>query len=266
MSLEFSWEDVHRWCRPSRKQHERSCIMTILSLADCCRHLAIDPKTLRRWLAQAPFTRQSHPQDARLKGLTEEQLRWLAQAHHRHLATLPQEQEGVAPTTPIASLDAAGRPARTPPGLARAPGSTGRSTGAGGRFEPGPLSSNRPSATARSRSGPTTRAAGRRRSRGRSQAESLRQQRRPSQAQVLALVEYAGEGHYVVISPRGGLLPFEPDTSSLVCLVDDLLVVSFCGQTGALDCASGTPQRLESRLACPSQHPQSHLQRPSRQD
>jgi hypothetical protein len=51
MSLDSSWEDVHRWCHPSRKQHERSCIMTMLSLADCCRHLAIDPKTLRRWLA-----------------------------------------------------------------------------------------------------------------------------------------------------------------------------------------------------------------------
>ena len=72
--------------------------MTILSLADCCRHLAIDPKTLRRWLAQAPFTRQSHPQDARLKGLTEEQLRWLATAHHRSLPVLPQEPPQPAPS------------------------------------------------------------------------------------------------------------------------------------------------------------------------
>jgi transposase-like protein len=76
--------------------------MTIVSLADCCRQLSIDPKTLRRWLAQAPFTLQPHPHDARLKGLTDEHLRWLAQAHHRSLATLPQESTYAHCSSPCA--------------------------------------------------------------------------------------------------------------------------------------------------------------------
>ena len=42
--------------------------MTLLSLADSCRQLSIDPKTLRRWLAQAPFALQPHPQETRRKG------------------------------------------------------------------------------------------------------------------------------------------------------------------------------------------------------
>src|SRR5207244_10822764 len=91
-----------------------------------------------------------------------------------------------------------------------------------------------PSATAPSQSGATTRAAGRRRSRGRSQAESLRQQRRPSSAQVLALVEYAGEGRYVVISPRGGLLPFEPDTPAWFAWLTTCSSFRFVGKMGRL--------------------------------
>ena len=79
--------------------------MTCVSLADSCRQLAIDPKTLRRWLAQAPFTLQSHAHDARRTGLTEEQLRWLAQAHHRSLAALPQEPLVPAPLTPAEALN-----------------------------------------------------------------------------------------------------------------------------------------------------------------
>jgi hypothetical protein len=205
--------------------------MTMLSLADCCRHLAIDPKTLRRWLAQAPFTRQPHPQDARLKGLTEEQLRWLAQAHHRHLATLPQEQEGVAPTTPIASPTLPEDLRELLQALRALPAQLVALQEQLADLSQGLSQVTEPSATARSRSGATTRAAGRRRSRGRSQAASGRQQRRQSQAQILALVEYAGEGRYVVISPRGGLLPFEPDTPAWLTTCSS---VRFVGNLGRL--------------------------------
>ena len=59
--------------------------MTIISLADCCRLLAIDPKTLRRWLSLSHLSVQSHPGDTRLKCLTSEQLQQVAAAHHRSL-------------------------------------------------------------------------------------------------------------------------------------------------------------------------------------
>ena len=52
--------------------------MTIISLTDCCRLLPIDPKTLRRWLALGQFTLAPHPTDARLKGVTGDHLRMLA--------------------------------------------------------------------------------------------------------------------------------------------------------------------------------------------
>src|SRR6266568_359235 len=76
---------------PCSKQHERSCPMTLLSVTDCCRLLAIDAKTLRRWLAQAQLPLQAHPSDARLKGVSRDHLLLVATAHHRSLAVLPEE-------------------------------------------------------------------------------------------------------------------------------------------------------------------------------
>ena len=205
--------------------------MTILSLADCCRHLAIDPKTLRRWLAQAPFTRQSHPQDAHLKGLTEEQLRWLAAAHHRSLPVLPQEPPQPAPTRQssptlpddLRELLVALR--ALPAQLAALQEQLADLTQQFSHLA-------EPASTTRSRVGVTSKATNsRRRSRGRTTSS---QQRRPSQAQVLALVEYAGEGHYVVISPRGGLLPFEPDTPAWFAWLSTCSSFRFVGKSGRL--------------------------------
>ncbi len=48
--------------------------MTSLSFLECCHLLAIDPKTLRQWLAQAKMSLHAHPTDARVKCLTSEQV------------------------------------------------------------------------------------------------------------------------------------------------------------------------------------------------
>ena len=45
--------------------------MTFVSLADACRRLGIDAKTLRRWLEDAQLPLQSHPRDGRKKGVSE---------------------------------------------------------------------------------------------------------------------------------------------------------------------------------------------------
>jgi len=204
--------------------------MTMLSLADSCRHLAIDPKTLRRWLAQAPFTRQSHPQDARLKGLTEEQLRWLAAAHHRSLPILPQEPPQPAPSTePLALpddlLEVFVALRALPAQLAALQEHLADLTHQFSHLA-------EPASTTRSRAGVTSKATNSRR-RSRSRIES-RSQQRPSPAQVLALVEYAGEGHYVVISPRGGVLPFEPDTPAWFAWLTTCSSFRFVGEMGRL--------------------------------
>ena len=204
--------------------------MTIVSLAHSCRHLSIDPKTLRRWLAQAPFTLQPHPPDAPRTGLTEEQLRWLAQAHHRSLPLLAQEPPQPAPSAEALALS---------PELYEVLGAL--------RALPAQLAALQeqladlthylchlaePAPTARSRSGATSKATDNHRGgRGRT---ANRQPQRPSQAQVLAVVEYAGEGHYVVISPRGGLLPFEPDTPAWCAWLETCSSFRFVGKLGRL--------------------------------
>ena len=64
--------------------------MTIVSLTDCCRLLAIDAKTLRRWLSLAHLSVQAHPLDARLKCVTWEQVQQVAATHRR---ILPESSE-----------------------------------------------------------------------------------------------------------------------------------------------------------------------------
>jgi hypothetical protein len=229
-----TWEDSQEksqdGSRPCQQHAERSCIMTILSLADSCRHLGIDPKTLRRWLASAPFTLQPPPTDVRLKGLSEDQLRWLAAAHHRSLPVLPQEPPQPAPSAetlalPDDLLELFVALRALPAQLAALQAQLADLTHQFSHLAA-------PASTARSRSEATSKTANSRRSRrGRS---TSRQPQRPSSAQVLALVEYAGEGHYVVISPRGGLLPFEPDTPAWFAWLTTCSSFRFVGKLGRL--------------------------------
>ena len=200
--------------------------MTMLSLADSCRRLAIDPKTLRRWLAQAPFTVPSHPHDARLKGLTEDQLCWLATTHHRSLPALPQEPSQPAPSTEAPALPADLRDLlqavrALPSQLATLQEQVADLTHQ--LSHPA-----EPAATTRRRSATTSKAAGRSRTASRSQPP------RPSKAQVIALVEYAGEGRYVVISPRGGLLPLEPGSPAWFAWLATCSSFRFVGTVGRL--------------------------------
>lgn len=71
--------------------------MLRFSFIECCQLLAIDPKTLRQWLAQAQMALQAHPRDARVKCLTDEQVHLLARLHGR-VITAPVEEL----TTPFA--------------------------------------------------------------------------------------------------------------------------------------------------------------------
>ncbi|HET8845549.1 MAG TPA: hypothetical protein VFN35_29045 [Ktedonobacteraceae bacterium] len=79
--------------------------MSSLSFQECCHLFAIDPKTLRQWLAQAHLSLQTHPKDARMKCLNDEQIHLLARLHGVLLAShdspfLPSEPE----QTPNADL------------------------------------------------------------------------------------------------------------------------------------------------------------------
>jgi hypothetical protein len=61
--------------------------MSSLSFQECCRLFAIDPKTLRQWLAQAQMSLQTHPKDARIKCLSDEHVHLLARLHGIQLAS-----------------------------------------------------------------------------------------------------------------------------------------------------------------------------------
>src|SRR5258708_5569813 len=72
--------------------------MTSLSFIECCHLLAIDPKTLRQWLAQAQISLHPHPKDARIKCLCPEQVQTLARLHGRVLQ--PETDASDACSTP----------------------------------------------------------------------------------------------------------------------------------------------------------------------
>lgn len=79
--------------------------MTLVPLTHCCRLLALDPKTLRRWMKLAHLCVQPHPTDARKKCLTHEQISQLAEVHHRALSpALSQIPEIVSEPTHVVSV------------------------------------------------------------------------------------------------------------------------------------------------------------------
>ena len=208
--------------------------MTLISLTDCCRRLAIDPKTLHRWLAQAQLTLQPHPGDARLKGLTPEHLLLLARAHRRSLPALPEGQPAPAPSGPPQVLPLPGElldllqtlsvlPAQIAALQQQLAALTQRLEqppvtacqahhGAGGLGQPKP-------AKAAGRSRPSA---------------SSRKKRPGPPAHVLPLIEYATGGHYVVICPSLGLLPLEPDTPAWFAWLATLSSFRFVGKLGRL--------------------------------
>ncbi len=210
--------------------------MTLISVTDCCRMLSIDPKTLRRWRAQAQLPLQPHPGDARLKGLTAEGLRLLATAHHRRLPALLEDLPASAPieaapqSSPlppelldlleqlralplqIAALqqqlaELTQRLEQPPPVIADS-----AHQGAGGLSYPKPTKaavSSRPAAASH--------------------------KKRPAPpAHVLPRVEYGMGGHDVIICPTHGLLSFEPESPQWFAWLATQSSFRFVGKGGRL--------------------------------
>lgn len=181
--------------------------MPIIALAEACRQLAIDAKTLRRWLAQAPFPVPSHPADGRIKGITMEQVRLLAQTHHRSLPDLPVPASASAPAAlPPALLALPEHLLRVQTQLAALQQQVAALTRRLQTSEPAPAQSA-PHARATAKAP-------------------------PQPVHVIPHVEYAGEGRYVVLCPTCGLLPVEPDTPAWVAWVAQQPSFRFVGQAG----------------------------------
>ena len=204
--------------------------MTFVSVAQATRRLGIDAKTLRRWLADAQLALQSHPHDGRKKGVSAEELHLLAHRHQRSLAPLPQEPPAPgADELPALGAALLALPERLD-ALQTQIATLQQQVTALTRLitqhwqEPAiPAASTQ---QAKSASRPSKPASPAPRSR-----PAAKLPRKP--VHVIPHVEYGDEGHYVVICPQHGVLPFEPDTPEWFAWVAEQSSFRFVGKGGS---------------------------------
>ena len=194
--------------------------MTFISLAQAHRQLGIDPKTLRRWLAQAQLPVLSHPSDHRLKGISELQVRELAQLHHRQLPTLTPDP---APTQAVAaSLDPTVVLERLHELHEQIAAVQQQVAVLTARLQPGPAPTS-PAIPVAAPSVPAPAPNARKKPAAKP---------KPKRVAVIPRVEVGREGKYVVICPKRGLLPFEPDTEAWFAWVKEQESFRFVGKEG----------------------------------
>jgi len=203
--------------------------MTCLSLAEGSRRLGVDPKTLRRWLSLAHLPLQSHPGDGREKGITSESLQLLARLHHRSLTPLPPEPPApeafALPPLPAALLALPEQIGALQAQLTALEQQVAALTHVVGQHAHQPAIPAAPTKPPKTVKRPPKPPAPRARSAASAGAKPT---------QVLPRVEYAREGHYVVICPKHGLLPLEPDAPAWFAWLATISSFRFVGKLGRL--------------------------------
>lgn len=204
--------------------------MTIVSLADACRCLGIDAKTLHRWLTDAQLPLLPHPCDGRKKGVSAEHLHLLARLHQRCLAPLCEEpsvpEASQGPELPAALLAlpeqldalqaqisalhqqvaALTRLLQPPAPVPTSPPTQAQPNKTRQRSATPPAAPSRPAAPAKT-------------------------PRKP--VHVIPRVEYAASsGRYVVTCPKHGVLPLEPDTPEWFAWLKEHDAFRFVGKGG----------------------------------
>lgn len=201
--------------------------MTIVPLTQAALRLGIDAKTLRRWLSDAQLPLHLDPHDARTKGVHVEHLHLLAQLHQRHLthsSADPSAPEDASPA-PLpaallalpevmaafqAQLSALQQQVATLTQLLQKPPAPPLTPPAS------PQKTRSPSARA-TPSAPTPRPVA----------------KAPGKpVHVIPRVEYRADGCYVVICPKKGLLPLEPDSPAWFDWVKEQESFRFVGRCG----------------------------------
>ena len=199
--------------------------MTFVSVAQATRRLGIDAKTLRRWLADAQLTLQSHPHDGRKKGLSTEELHLLAHRHQRSLAPLPQllpaPSSGEGPELSARLLALPEQLSALQAQIASLQQQVADLSRLITQPRPEPVIPLARSQRTKPASKPTPPAP-------RSHPAAKQQS---TSAQVLPRVEYGSAG-YVVICPKRGLLPLEPDTPAWFAWVAEQDSFRFVGRSG----------------------------------
>lgn len=203
--------------------------MTFVSVVEATTCLGIDTKTLRRWLTAAHIPLQTHPHDGRKKGVSNEHLALLARLHQRSLAPLSlQSPAPVLPDLPLLPTALLALPERLDAlqaqitTLQQQVADLTRLLQQRGPAPAPPAAPTMPSRTTKPpRSAPRSRP-----------AASVTAKTSSKLVHVIPRVEYDEEGHYVVICPKNGLLPFEPDTPEWFAWVAKQSSFRFEGKQG----------------------------------
>jgi hypothetical protein len=207
--------------------------MTFISLVEATHRLGIDAKTLHRWLADAQLPLQGHPSDGRKKGVSDEHLQVLAHLHQRSLTSLPRKQpalEAVAPPELSAALlvlpeQIAALQAQIT-ALQQQVADLTRLMTQHAPQPATPTAQTPPPSTAKPAKKPTRAAQSTR------PAASASSKTPKKPVHVIPRVEYSEQGHYVVICPKRGVLPFEPDTPEWFAWVREQDSFRFVGKLG----------------------------------
>jgi len=197
--------------------------MTLVSLAEATRRLGIDVKTLHRWLAEAQISLHSHPGDGRKKGLSDPDLQTLARLHHRNAVSL-----SASPSVPVCSQmpplpDALLAVPETLAVLQAQVAALHQQVAALTALLQLPVQPPPPAPQPKRPPSPTSPVPHARPAVAKTPAKPVH---------VIPRVEYGEEGHYVVICPKGGLLPFESDTPEWFAWVAEQDSFRFVGKLG----------------------------------
>ncbi len=207
--------------------------MTFVSVAQAAHRLGIDAKTLRRWLVEAQLPLHSHPGDGRKKGVSDEHLQRLAHLHHRQLTSsevqVPAQLSCQITALPADLLALPEQLCALQTQLAALQQQVADLTRLMTQHAPEPvipLAPTKPASTAKPPKKPTRFAP---RSRP---AASATAKTPPKPVHVIPRVEYGEEGHYVVLGPKRGLLPLEPETQEWFAWVAEQDSFRFVGKGG----------------------------------
>ncbi len=195
--------------------------MILVPLTQASLRLGIDLKTLRRWLSDAQLPLHTDPQDARKKGIGAEQLHLLAALHQRSLTSAaaepPAHQEASPVPLPAAVLALPEMLSALQAQITALEQQVATLTLLIQRSAAIPLvqpeKPRRRSANAAPKTPPVAKAP-----------------RKP--VHVIPRVEYRGDGGYVVICPKKGLLPICPDTEEWFAWVKEQDSFRFVGTMG----------------------------------
>ena len=197
--------------------------MTFVSVAQASRRLGVDAKTLHRWLGEAQIPLHSSPQDGRKKGVSSDHLQVLARLHQRSLTPLPQVPPAPipaeAPELAAALLALPERLAALQAQIAALQQQVADLTLLLQQQAPAPVSPAPAAQPSRRSSKPAPHS-----------RPAAKTPRKP--VHVIPRVEYDKEGQYVVICPKHGLLPFEPDTPAWFAWVAEQDSFRFVGRSG----------------------------------